>query len=371
MGVPFAGGGIGTIASHAAEGLHRGGLLGRVLAPVAAPSTIPAHLVRTFPLSRLAGRLHGRITSYVVKDNLFDLWASRHVAPSDVFYGWAHHSLFSMRAARCHGAITMIDRGSAEPATQKRLLDEEYRRLGLRGSPMSRWNVGKMVRESAEADLIAVPSKFVYQTFVDAGYPDSKLFLNPLGVDLDRFSPGPGPPPTFRVVFVGIVGIQKGVHYLLRAWNALRLKDAELCVIGWVDPSFRGTLKAELARMAGSRVVWPGPVAAPEHEYRRSSVFVLPSLQDGFGSVVIEAMASGLPVIVTDRTGARDCVREGVDGFVVPAGDADALGERLRYLHEHPAAISRMGAEARQRAQAYTWDAYRQRLVTRVRALAG
>ena len=103
---------------------------------------------------------------------------------------------------------------------------------------------------------------------------------------------------------------------------------------------------------------------------RGASVLVLPSVQDGFGLVVLEAMAAGLPVIVSDHVGAKDCVREGVDGFVVPVRDADAIAERLRWLRADRSRQRRMGLNAREQALRYTWDAYRQRLLAKIESLA-
>ena len=101
-----------------------------------------------------------------------------------------------------------------------------------------------------------------------------------------------------------------------------------------------------------------------------ASVLVLPSIQDGFGLVVLEAMASGLPVIVSDHVGAKDCVREGVDGFIVPVRDIEALADRLLWLHDHPSQRDAMGARARERAMGYSWEAYRYRLAEKIQALA-
>jgi glycosyltransferase involved in cell wall biosynthesis len=96
-------------------------------------------------------------------------------------------------------------------------------------------------------------------------------------------------------------------------------------------------------------------------------VFVLPSLQDGFGLVVYEAAACGLPVIISENVGAT--VRDGQDGFVVPIRDAEALAAKLLYLYEHPAERQAMGRSARQFVSRYTWPAYHAELAEHYRAL--
>jgi starch synthase len=90
--------------------------------------------------------------------------------------------------------------------------------------------------------------------------------------------------------------------------------------------------------------------------YRAADVLVLPSLLEGSALVVLEAMASGLPVIVTENTGA-DAVRDGVEGFVVPARSPEAIAARIEELAS-PELRRRMGGAARARALAFGWDAF-------------
>jgi glycosyltransferase involved in cell wall biosynthesis len=227
-----------------------------------------------------------------------------------------------------------------------------------------------MVAEYDEADCIVVPSTFAYETFRDVGYPEDRLFINPLGVDIHRFRPPSSPEGTFRVVFLGRGSVQKGVVYLLRAWRRLDLPGGELILAGPIEPGAKEILHRELQRVRAGTVRIVGPVGNPEAVLRESSVLVLPSVQDGFGLVVLEAMACGVPVIVSENVGAKDCVREGIDGFVVPVRDADAIAARLEWLHGHPTQRGGMGARARERAMSYSWDAYRSRLAEKIQALA-
>ena len=99
-------------------------------------------------------------------------------------------------------------------------------------------------------------------------------------------------------------------------------------------------------------------------------MFVFPSLLEGMGLVVLEAMASGLPVITTPN-GPGDLVRDGVDGFVVPIRDVDAIVEKLEYLRAHPEDRLRMGQNARERAKEFTWEQYRATTAAFVRSLCG
>jgi len=101
--------------------------------------------------------------------------------------------------------------------------------------------------------------------------------------------------------------------------------------------------------------------------YADASVLVLPSIEDGHPLVVLEAMASGRPVVVSENTGTKDAVREGVDGFVVPIRSPDAIAERLQWLHDHPAERAAMGRAAREQALRYPWTRYGDELVAAYR----
>jgi len=98
--------------------------------------------------------------------------------------------------------------------------------------------------------------------------------------------------------------------------------------------------------------------------YSRADVFVLPSLVEGFPLTALEAMACGLPVIVSEHTFAADVVREGIDGFITPIRDDQAIADRLRFLYEHPDRRELMATAARQRAEQFSWQRYGERILT-------
>jgi starch synthase len=302
--------------------------------------------------------------SYLVRDNLFDLLARRHLAPVDVFHGWNHMSLHSLRRARRLGARVMIERSSAHPVTQERILREEFERFGVPYPGGMRWLIGKHIQEYEDADAIAVPSAFVARTLIDQGVPAEKLRLVHLGFDPARFYPAPRPDTVFRVLFVGLITLRKGIPYLLEAYKRLALPDAELVLVGAKAPDSRVFLPPYEDSYRHIPFV-------PQEElpvlYHSGSVLVLPSLEEGFGMVAYEAAACGLPVIVTENVGAT--IRDGQDGFVVPIRDPDALAERLLRLYQDEDLRRSMGESARQYVQRFTWEAYHQEIVSHYRAL--
>jgi glycosyltransferase involved in cell wall biosynthesis len=96
---------------------------------------------------------------------------------------------------------------------------------------------------------------------------------------------------------------------------------------------------------------------------------VLPSRHDSFGMVVVEAMAAGCPVIVSDQVGAKQAVTEGESGWVIPAEDTDALADRMQWCIDHIDAVRSMADAAREDASEYSWEAYRERVAQHLQSL--
>ena len=181
-------------------------------------------------------------------------------------------------------------------------------------------------REMAEyeaADAIAVPTRFAADTFTARGIPAAKLLVAPYGVDLQRFYPAParaaeGP---VRILFVGRVGIRKGVPALLRAFAPLA-GAAELHLVGPVEPD----TKELLARLPSAGLTIHGAVPAERLPalYANADIFCLPSLEEGFPLVLLQAMASGLAVVTTPEAGAADILSDSRHaGFARQYPDAD------------------------------------------------
>jgi alpha-maltose-1-phosphate synthase len=175
-------------------------------------------------------------------------------------------------------------------------------------------------------------------------------------------------PPLFRVCYVGRVELAKGIGYLLQAWKRLALPRAELLLIGEVRPEMDLLLRSYAnpsVHLMGSLPPWK--VA---ENYRRSSVFVFPSVNEGLALVLLEAMASGLAVVASDKSGATDCVTEGKEGLVVPAGSTDAFAEALFWCYHHQDELMVMGTAARKRvAEQFTLAHYEQRQIDLYRSL--
>jgi glycosyltransferase involved in cell wall biosynthesis len=214
--------------------------------------------------------------------------------------------------------------------------------------------------------MVNVISTFAQRTFVAQGFPASRLILTPLAVDVEEVVGAEarltraGP---LRVLFLGNVSLQKGVHYLLEATRSLGKNAVNLSLIGGASSDGKEVLR-RLARNGE----WKGSV--PRERLRQvfaeHDVLVLPSVQDGFGAVICEAMAAGLPVIATENTGAPDVVRDGVDGLIVPARSATALRDALETLVvNRPHCVAMGEAAAAAMARARTWDQFADDMLSR------
>jgi starch synthase len=270
--------------------------------------------------------------------------------------GIARHSAELGRRA---GAKVIID--VRTPHHRGRLADvaPAVARHGLEYRLPNESNLRRLEAEYALADLLVCNSDYSRTSFLDAGFDEDRVVALPLGCSTDLFRPATAPPEGFTALFVGRNRYEKGLLDVLEAAHALRA-STRLRISGPPD-----AISLERSATVAATVEFLGPITMqrmPE-VYRQASVFVFPSLSDGFGLVVPEAMASGLPVIVSDHTGAADLVTEGVDGFVVPAGDADALADRLQLLESDPDLVARMGAQARATAEANAWTRYQRRLL--------
>lgn len=285
----------------------------------------------------------------------FDRMAACSLGPCTVVNAWCSTALRTIQTAHGRGIPVVLESASAHAETQAELIREEMRRWGrdLDRIALSDAVIARAVREYAEADVIIVNSQFALRTFIARGVPAEKVVAVPYAVDetqpVERRQHDGRP----RILYVGGCSLRKGVPYLLEAWTSLRTR-AELRLVG--APNQR--LLRRLGAGPGVVVTGHKTGAALAEEYASADIFVLPSVEDGYGLVTIEAMQAGLPVIVSDHAGSSELVRDGVDGFVVPARDSAALRDRIQQLVDDPRLRRSMGASARERATARTWDDY-------------
>ena len=366
--------GISNVLFHTARAAYRTGDLDAVICYGNRQSEIPGKLIRPirFQPVRMVSFLKARYY-YTLKRMALDRRAARHIRRHgcDIFHGWTAECLRSLEEAKRIGAKTIVERPAPHPVTTRRLLMEEYARWSLpfprdEGRPWMR-KFGNVHREEIVApeefrlaDRVVVQSEFCRRSFVEEGFPADRIVELPRAVDLGEYAPSEGKErDRFRVLFVGMVCLRKGFLDLARAWRDLALPGGELLVVGQAhdeiapllepyrdDPTIRfvGHVRGGAARF-----------------YGQADVFALPSIVEGSAKTTYEAMAAGLPVVTTLNAGS--VVRDGVDGFIVPIRDQDALKLRLLFLYENRDAARAMGEAARKRVRDFSWETYESRLM--------
>jgi glycosyltransferase involved in cell wall biosynthesis len=327
---------------------------------------IPEDRTYSFPIYEMATRAWNLFPKVLKRGTdllprlyeLFDNQVSTSIsAGTDVFVGWSGMCLRSMARAKAMGATTVVERGSCHISFQKSILDRESEITGARMLGVHSRTVENELREYNSADFISVPSSFARRTFISAGVNASKVIQVPYGVDLAQFFPVPKRDSIFRIIHCGGISIRKGVHYLLQAFSDLKLKDSELWLVGSVTDEMKPILKYH--KDTNVFVKGPFPQNTLRRYYSQGSVFCISSLEEGLAMVIPQAMACGLPVICTENSGGGDMVRNGVDGFVVPARDPDALKQAILTCYENRDLCLQMGDSARNRVQSgFTWKDY-------------
>jgi glycosyltransferase involved in cell wall biosynthesis len=293
----------------------------------------------------------------------FDQEVAARLNPSwDRIVAMAGSSATTLAAARRFGARTVLNFVNSHPAYQNRYLREL---AGLRSGHhelVSPAVAHRAEQELEQADLVLVPSRFVARQLAEVGLPDSRVAVEPYGVDLSAFHPAPQArkkPARLRCLYVGQMSYRKGVPVLLQAARCLRRLPLDFVLLGPLTSP--GVLR-DLPENA--RVLRPTVHGGVAEAMRGADIFVLPSIEDAYPLVTLEAMASGLPVIVSDHAGTSELIADGSNGLLAPAGDVGALACAIERLHDDPGLRHRLGAAARRSVEAgHSWDAYGDRVL--------
>jgi alpha-maltose-1-phosphate synthase len=299
----------------------------------------------------------------------FDLATARAVRrrrPKAV-YAYEGAALQTFRAARCLGAICIYELPSGywyydfELLREEAALRPEYADTMPILSRSS--NFLKDRDEELElADHIVFPSDHVRRTLQRAPVSVEKLHKVPYGTDESKGPTralGASRERKLRVLFVGALTQRKGIGYLLDALNLLG-SSVEFTMVGPKN----GQSACIDAAIRQHRWIPSIPHSAVLDEMARNDVLVLPSLTEAYGLVILEALSRGLPVITTTSTGGPEIIRDGQDGFFVPIRSAEAIAQKLELLDHDRGLLDHMSASATQRARQFTWQRYRNSLIS-------
>jgi starch synthase len=353
-------------SSHLAAGLHSAGL--KVIHQSTTRQKSPCgQFVRNIPATVLNHMAFREILpanfAFKRSRDFIDSGGARLSKKSKVFWGWSGCSLKGLKTAKSERKPAILERGSTHCSWNVEKVSGEYKRLGLPQSEIaSPAEIQYDLKEYQIADRICIPSQFVFNTFLEKGIPEDRLFINPYGVDFDFWSARDDAKQrekaSFTFLWVAALMPRKGIAILLDAWRKANLKDARLLLVGGVSKSIKHLLK----NLPPSITLIP----FMDHKSVRqlmseSHAYVLPSFEEGMARSVLEAGAAGLPVLITEETGATDIFKDGRDGWVVPSGDSDHLAQLLTQIHKCPDLARDMGLSAQNSVRPYTWRAYGER----------
>lgn len=273
------------------------------------------------------------------QDHGFDRWVGAHLARCDFIHAMPGQCLETFRAARRLGVRTVLNHATGPVRDWVRIMEPEYQRAGLEMADAVPYDDIYFAREDEEyalADWHCAASTIVRDQLLARGIPADRVWVVPYGADRRVFHPGnDAPPAQFRIVFAGLLGLRKGLKTLLDALTLLDRDDWRVDFYGGVLDESNPDLDRYIGRTA---LHFHGPVSqsALADAFRAGSVLVLPSLEEGFGLVVPQALSCGMPCIVSDRVGAKDLIRKRENGSTFAVQDAQDLASKLLWWSQHP-----------------------------------
>ncbi len=366
-GAPFASGGLGRHLQEIVQTLDR---RGRQRSYICSSDTVgfdgtrsstagPRPSWRTTALAPLARVSPGwRLWRTRVE---FDAHCARALPPADHLIAFNRQALAQFRSARALGYESV---GLMTGSPHVRRVARQHARA-LSQYPLER-SFGTLIlprhlAEYAQADRIHVACRYTWESFVEHGIPEQRLSLFPLTPD-PRYQPGGGAPDAegcgvalasgaterggelegrelaqrpgtagrFDIVYVGSLSVAKGVPLLIDAVRRLPFPDLRLLLVGnWKSRGVRRFIEA--ARLADPRIeVCPGD---PLPHLQRARLCVHPTYEDGFAYAPAEALACGVPVLVSEDTGMKELVDPARTGLILPTGDRDALSEAIAAVY--------------------------------------
>jgi glycosyltransferase involved in cell wall biosynthesis len=357
--------GVPSLERH--RGMVPGSVWGRFIRY--APVPLPEDRVRWRPSTPAVRRIGDALLPRAWADwvdfracRSFDRWAAKRLSSVkglNAVIACEISALSTFRRARALGITAILDAPSIHHAAQDRLL----------GFPETQALHGRITllkdEEIALADHIVTVSSLAADTYVEAGVPREKVHSVMLGADTALFAPGTASArpegDEFVFVFAGAMIRRKGFDLLVeaftRVWNAEAGVHLEI-----VGPTGDAASVLSRATPAGISVSGSLPQAELARRFHRADCLVLPSRNDSYGMVVAEALAAGLPVIVSEMVGAKELVRENVNGWVVNAGDVARLSERMLWCARNRAEVRALRPACVASVRGADWAHYRQRL---------
>jgi glycosyltransferase involved in cell wall biosynthesis len=266
------------------------------------------------------------------------------VSGRDCFFGFNSNCLEALELLKQRNILSVVDQVDPGLVEENLVLEEAERWPGWEGIPgrMSQEYWDRVKAEWAMANVVLVNSDWSRQALIQQGVPDRKIIVVPLALDLSHEHL---PPPieavgSLKVIWLGSVILRKGIQYLVDAARRLENTNIEFLLAGPIG------LSPEALASFPRNIKILGRVTRDQLSdyYRQAHVFVLPTLSDGFAVTQLEAMAHGLPVIITPNCG--QVVTHGTDGLIIPPRNGQALADAITRLDADRALLRDMSCNA-------------------------
>jgi glycosyltransferase involved in cell wall biosynthesis len=285
-----------------------------------------------------------------------------------VSYSYYGHAAFSR-----FGGDGILFQLHPHPASMRTILLKELLRYPeCAASLQQEWELAlcegdyqRLVREPSMARHLIAASSFTRSTLVEHGVPYGAVAVIPYGVDSRKFKPCPHRSHNnskLQLLFVGRINQRKGIRDLVEAMRLVGSERVELTICGRVVDDL------SIFRQFGDRIRILPDVSDDRliAAYQSADLFVFPSLAEGFGQVLLEALASGLPILSTARTAAPDLIEGDRQGFIVEPGKPEELAARIEWALANRSQLRQMGHEARRVAEHFTWQRFRSNLAATI-----
>jgi starch synthase len=311
------------------------------------------------------------------RDENFDRYIAHHIIPKlrrkadspAIYWGFQGSCYQSLQAAAKAGITSWCELATAHVVSAKKILGEEALLHPEWAATIDNLKFAtayeqRLTNEPHVADRVVAASRFTQQTLLDDGIAQEKIIYLPLGCDisyvpyLPQIQPSTANRP-LRLLYAGTITQRKGIKYLLEAMKSFAVKDVELHLIGGIQGN-NNALKAY-----DGLYTYHAPVSQQElfKLYGQFDALVLPTVFEGFGLVIVEAMAAGLPVITTPHSIGPELIEDDKNGYIIPIRNIKAIEQAITQLrNKSDQAYATMRTQAREAALGYSWEAYKGRL---------
>lgn len=334
-------------------------------------SVVPfAELAHVFSRRLLSNfRVFSNRLMYLVKDRFDSAVAKCEKGKhSDIIISMYAAAYETFSVIKKEGKVAVLNFVNSHPLYHNRYLKEIAHISNDHHELIPRWVIQKVEKEIEAADLILVPSFFVAKQLQKVGVLIHKIAIIPYGVNLSAFYPSTSTmqklstKKPLNCLYVGQISHRKGIKILMEVARRCLKLPIKFTLIGpMVSPEVLKNIPRN-TKYIGPTV--PGGVADAMHE---ADMFILPSLEDACALVVFEAMASGLPVITTTQNGSGEIISHGVNGLIVPPGDAPRLVEEIERLIFDQILRLEIGKNARKEVEcSCSWEDYGNRVLNKL-----